>query len=54
MKYKMCKECKYNKRPRFSYPCSRCDGKIVPLTCNDCRWQGMKRGIMICKDFEWD
>jgi len=54
MKYKKCIKCKYNKRPIFSYPCSRCDSNIVPLTCDECRWKCEKKGKMICKDFEWD
>ena len=54
MKNKLCIGCKYNKRPIFSYPCSKCDGTFIPLTCRECRYKCEKKGIMICKNFEWD
>ena len=63
MKYKKCLSCKYNKRPTFSYPCSRCNEDEVdtPVTCRECiRWcngcdlmDKYARRMMPCENFEW-
>ena len=41
------------------YPCRKCDGDIIPVTCKACRYYGCektrnKKHLEPCDDFEWD
>ena len=51
-----CKKCKYKKYyGKNIFPCTKCNIE-PPITCFDCRYalfNRCKKGIRICKNFEW-
>ena len=59
MKSEKCKTCKFHNSNYMYYPCRKCDGDIIPVTCKACRYYGCKKTkngkhLEPCDDFEWD
>ena len=55
-RYTLCEKCKYYTPTYNHYPCTKCDGKEVPLTCEACRYYPCKNPHQLkpCKNFMWD
>jgi hypothetical protein len=60
-RYDLCKRCSYYIPTYNHFPCTKCDGKEIPLTCYHCRNYPCKfekkdrpHRLDICDRFMWN